>query len=503
MYILEAKNILKAFDGVVALADASFSLKEGEICGLVGANGSGKTTFARIISGLLKPDGGELYLYGRRINFTSHLDAEKLRISMVHQNLSLIPEMSVWENINLGREETTWLGILKEDRALENAQKALDELQVNIDIHQKVVNLTPAEKQLLEIAKALSRRPRILILDEPTASLGFKHVEMLFEKLLQLKESGTSVIFISHRIWEITRICDRLIAFRNGRTVGGVDFHHEPRDGKLVVSLITGKAENGEESGAHRRSPSRNLENIPTCLEVENLCRRDKLHNISFQIRRGEVVGLGGLNGQGQEEILLILAGYLRKSSGSIRINGQTVNIKHPRHAIQNGVFLVPGDRQREGLFLNHTAFFNLAYPRFALRRQRFVLPLKQLKEEARAAIEAVSLIPPDPNMVVSHLSGGNQQKIVVGKWLSLFPRVLLLNDPTKGVDVETRRNLYRIIADLANQGVSVLLYASDNEELILNCDRVLTVFEGQIVDEICGDGLCEERLVASSLRVR
>jgi len=502
-FILEARNLKKSFDGVVALSDASFTLNQGEICGLVGANGSGKTTFARIISGLIKPDAGQLYLYGSQINLKSHLEAEKLAISMVHQNLSLVPEMTVWENINLGREIITPLGILKKEEALVRAEAAIQELKVNISLYDKVSQLAPSDQQLLEIVKALSRNPKILILDEPTASLGFKQVEILFEKLIQLKKDQVSVIFISHRIWEITRICDRLVAFRNGKTVGEVDFQQQPREERLIIPLITGKKENEDEKGIHEKRPYRNFDTRQVILEVDSLSKRDKLHNISFKIREGEVIGLGGLNGQGQEEILFILSGYLRKTSGKIKINNQEIIIKNPSQAIERGIFLVPGDRQKEGLFLNHNVFTNLVYPQVAQKKQKFILPLKELRQTVNTTIQKISLVPPDPRKLVSHLSGGNQQKVVIGKWLSLSPRILLLNDPTKGVDIETRKNLYKIIADLSNQGVSVLLYASDNEELIANCDRVLIVFEGQIVEEICGDRICEENLIASSLRVQ
>jgi ribose transport system ATP-binding protein len=500
-FILEARNLKKSFDGVVALSDANFTLNQGEICGLVGANGSGKTTFARIISGLIHPDSGQLYLYGSQISLKSHLEAERLEISMVHQNLSLIPEMTVWENINLGREFTTPLGILKKEAALNRAKEALQELQVNISFYDKVSQLAPSDKQLLEIVKALSRHPKILILDEPTASLGFRQVDILFEKLNQLKNNGVSVIFISHRIWEITKICDRLVAFRNGKTVGEVDFHQQPRDERLIIPLITGKKEN--EKNIHEKRSYRSFDTHQLVLEVDNLSKKEKLHNVTFKIREGEIVGLGGLNGQGQEEILLILSGYLKKTSGKIKMNNQEVFLKNSGQAIKRGIFLVPGDRQKEGLFLNHNVFTNLIYPQVALKKQKFLLPLKELHQAVTTTIQTISLIPPDPRKLVSHLSGGNQQKVVIGKWLSLSPKILLLNDPTKGVDVETRRNLYKIIADLSNQGVSVLLYASDNEELIANCDRVLIVFEGQIVEEICGEGICEENLIACSLRVQ
>jgi len=504
MNILEAKHIKKTFSGVVALTDANLNLEEGEVCGLVGANGSGKTTFARVISGLLMPDGGDLNIYGSKVNFKSHLDDEKFKMAMVHQNLSLVPEMTVWENIDLGREGIDRFGFLEKSKAIEKARKMINDLSASISIYEKVLNLSPAEKQLVEIAKALSKKPKILILDEPTASLGFNQVEKLFGIIEGLKRESVSVIFISHRIWEVTKICDRLVTLRDGKTVGIIDFGKQRRDERLIIPLITGtKADlSYAETKKGKKKPLKSFKVVDNSLEVENIFLKGKLKNISFKIGKGEVVGLGGLQGQGQEEILLILSGFLRNSYGKIKIDGKYVNIKCPRDAIRKGMFLVPGDKQKEGLFLPHSVFANLVYPKLSLKNQKFILPLRKLKKEADEVIDMISLVPADQNMIASNLSGGNQQKIVVGKWLSLSPKILLLNDPTKGVDVETRRTFYKIISDLTQKGTSVFLYASDNEELISNCDRVFIIFEGSIVDEICGESICEERIVASSFRI-
>jgi len=504
MKVLEAKHIKKSFVGVNALTDANFNLNECEICGLVGANGSGKTTFARIVSGLLTPDDGELYLYNLQVNLKSHIHAEKYKLAMVHQNLSLVNEMTIWENINLGREKTSRLGFLDKNQAIKKAQESIDELDIHISIYERVINLSPDEKQLVEVAKAIAKEPKILILDEPTASLGFKHVEKLFSTIKTMKEKGVSIIFISHRIWEITRICDRLVAFRNGKTVGEIDFEKQERDDKLIIPLITGKTASTifDKEKNERKSPVYNYESVDYALEVENLSLKGKLKNISFKVKKGEILGIGGLQGQGQEEILLILSGFLHKSCGSIKINGKYINIKNSRHAIKSGMFLVPGDKEKEGLFLPHTVFINLVYPKISVQKNKFLLPLGILRKETDDLIKKISLVPPDQNIIVSHLSGGNQQKVVVGKWISLSPNILLLNDPTKGVDVETRSNLYTIISNLAATGTSILLYASDNEEFISNCDRVLIVFEGKIVDEISGEDICEERIVASSLNI-
>jgi ribose transport system ATP-binding protein len=504
MTVLEAKHIRKSFVGVRALSDANFLLHEGEICGLVGANGSGKTTFARIVSGLLAPDGGELLLYGKKVNFRSRQDAESSRMAMVHQNLSLVPEMTVWENIALGREQTSG-GFLDNRSAVAQAEKVIETLGISLSVHERVASISPDEKQLVEIAKALAKDPRILLLDEPTAALDFRQVEALFSTIRALKSRGVAIVFISHRMWEVAKICDRLVAFRNGETVGGLDFSVQARDENLIVPLITGQAARGRvrQNRRQREEEIAAFAARGTALEMQGVSLPDgSLKDIALSLRRGEVLGLGGLQGQGQEEILMILAGYRRGYTGRILVEGKPLSLRHTRKAIRRGIALIPGDRQKEGLFLEHTVLSNLLYPKVSMHRGSFFLPLRRYQAMAAGAIDTMSLVPAEPKLVVSHLSGGNQQKVVVGKWLSLSPAVLLLNDPTKGVDVGTRENIYRIIAGLTRSGTSVVLYASDNEELIDNCDRVLIVFEGKIVKEMTGDDITEEKIVISSLNV-
>jgi len=497
--VLEAKRLRKNFGGVVALVDASLTLEKGEVCGLVGANGSGKTTFARIISGLIRPDGGELYINGSKVDLQSGFEAEQFGIALVHQNLSLVPEMTIWENINLGREDTGRLGFVQVDRALNKAHEALRKLAPHLSLYERVKNLSPSQKQLVEIAKALRKQPQILILDEPTASLSFDQVKRLFEIINELKKRGTSIVFISHRLLEVTEICDRLVVFRDGRSVGVIE--REKINQEEVVFLITGKRR--EEIGEikTKTKPESGEIRVDTVLELENVFLKGNLREISLRLKRGETVGLGGLQGQGQEEILLILGGLLSPGSANIKIEGKPVVIKHPRDAIREGMFLVPGDREREGLFLSHTVFFNLVYPQFPWPGKGFFLPWKELEAEADRIIDMITLIPPDKNMIVSNLSGGNQQKVVIGKWLAMSPRVLLLNDPTKGVDVETRMHFYQIVRGLTRKGTSVIFYSTDTDELVANCDRVLIMFEGQVTEEICGEEVCKERLLEASLK--
>ena len=503
--ILEARHIRKSFVGVKALSDANFLLREGEICGLVGANGSGKTTFARIVSGLLTPDGGDLLLFGSPVNFRSRQDAERSRMAMVHQNLSLVPDLTIWENIALGREKADAMGFLDNASAVAAAERALAAIGVELSPHERVANISPDEKQLVEIAKAFAKDPRILILDEPTASLDFHQVDALFAAVQELKKKGVAIIFISHRIWEVARICDRLVAFRNGETVGELDFATQPRDQSLIVPLITGAAARTRvrTDRVAREKEIAESGDTGAALEVSGVSLPDgRLKDISFTLRRGEVLGLGGLQGQGQEEILMILAGYLRGYSGSIRAEGRPVPLRNTRQAIRRGIALIPGDRQKEGLFLEHSVLSNLLYPKVSMHRGSFFLPRRGYREVVEETMKTVSLVPADPRLTVAQLSGGNQQKVVMGKWLSLSPRVLLLNDPTKGVDVGTRQNIYGIIHDLTKRGTSVVLYASDTEELVDNCDRVLIVFEGRIVKEMKGDDIDEEKIVVASLHV-
>ena len=495
--VLEAKHVRKKFGGVVALADASMTLEKGEVCGLVGANGSGKTTFARIISGLIKPDGGELYINGSKVDIQSGFEAEQFGIALVHQNLSLVPEMTIWENINLGREDTGRLGFVQIDRAINKAHEALRELAPHLSVHERVKNLPPSQKQLVEVAKALCKQPQILILDEPTASLSFDQVKRLFEIINKLKNQGTSIVFISHRLPEVTEICDRLVVFRDGHSVGVIE--REKINQEEVVFLITGKRE--KEIGEVKAKPESGEAKADIVLEVENVSLKDSGERISLQLKRGEIVGLGGLQGQGQEEILLLLSGLFSPGSANIKIEGKSVIINHPRDAIKEGMFLIPGDREKEGLFLPHTVFFNLVYPQFPWPEKEFFLPWKELEAEADRIIDMITLVPPDKNMIVSNLSGGNQQKVVIGKWLAMSPRILLLNDPTKGVDVETRMHFYKIVRGLAQNGTSVLFYSTDTDELVANCDRVLVMFEGRITEEIRGEELGKERLLEASLR--
>ncbi|MGD9138118.1 MAG: sugar ABC transporter ATP-binding protein [Desulfobacterales bacterium] len=500
MNTFEAQGFKKSFGAVTALKNANFSFEGPKICGLVGANGSGKTTFARLCSGLIKKDEGNLVIDGQQADINSPKDAKKFGIVLAHQNLSLIPDLTVWENISLGNEKKSWKAFLDNKEAKDRAHEMLESLiPGEIAIDAKTAVLSPAQKQMVEVAKALSQKPKMLILDEPTAALEYYHVEQLFEKVMELKENKVSVIFISHRLWEITRICDMVIAFRNGETVGTVDFESEERSEKLIIPLVA-----GDEGCAidFEKKKVRDLSDTETAIHLKDIYYRDVLKNVSMSVKRGEVLGIGGLHGQGQEELIMLMAGDLSPSRGKIMLGKRSVKAKHPRDTIRNGTYLVPGDRLEEGLLTKHDIFANVIFPRFCLKKDGLVLNFKKLIGITHNIIQKTEIAPPDPKMIVNNLSGGNQQKVVFGRWLQFLPKVLLLNDPAKGIDIQAKDTLYKLVHELADQGTAVVLYASSNEELICNCDRVLIMFEGEIAEEISHDDLSDENLVRSSLRV-
>ncbi len=349
----------------------------------------------------------------------------------------------------------------------------------------------------MEISKAFYKKPEILILDEPTAALEQEEVRKLFEVLKRLKKD-MAMIFISHRMWEVFQICDSITVFRNGVSVGDVDFEEEGKDELKIVSLIT-----GESAGCEEREIMPADQRIKDeVLNIRNLTVRGVLKDINLSVRKGEIVGISGLQGQGQEELLLALSGYLSSSYECFSISGMPLHIRHPKQAIAQGIVLVPGDRNEEGLFTQHDIMSNIVFPQFSGREHRGLLNKRKIREDAVSVMKKLSVAARDEKQKVSELSGGNQQKVVVGKWLSLKPSVLLLSDPAKGVDVHAKEELYNVVRELAEEGTSVILFASDNTELISLCDRICVMFEGCIVQDLENDCLTDEILVSHALNM-
>jgi ribose transport system ATP-binding protein len=494
---LSAHNVVKRYGGVVALSDANLEVHSGEVLALIGANGSGKSTLSKIINGVVAFDGGQLLLDGQPTRFASPQAARSRGISTVFQELSLIPQMTVAENIWLTREPRRPGGFLDHKRQYEETERLLalfaGTFKSNLTPDMRVAELPPDEKQIIEILKAISSDPRLLILDEATASLDSRQVQRLFELVTTWKQAGKAIVFVSHRMEEIFQVADRYSVLRNGKTVGeGLIKDATPRS---LVDLMVQEA--AVANVVQRTRPTAaSLQERKVTLEVKDL-RAEALHGVSFQLHEGELLGLGGLKGQGQYPLLHALFGDMAYS-GSVVVNGAPARFNHPQGAMKRGMALVPGERAREGLLLIRSILDNFQLPSW--REYGFPLRMGKARNDATGMGNSLSLKMPGLDAPVSSLSGGNAQKVVIGKWLLRNPHLLMLDDPTKGIDVSAKADFYKLLARLCDEGKSVLLYSSDDEELIGLCDRILVMHDGRIKSELSGESLTRANLIAASL---
>jgi ribose transport system ATP-binding protein len=499
-FTLSASHVAKRYGGVIALADGSLTVRAGEVVALVGANGSGKSTLSKIITGVVSPDGGELSVDGSSVVFRSPHAARARGVTAVYQELSLVPAMTIAENIWLAHEPLR-AGAFVDQRQVRARTRALLDLfssviAATMTPDAPVSALPPDEKQIVEILKALSQEPRLIILDEATASLDSQQVNRLFELVQKWKAQERGIVFVSHRMDEIFRIADRIVVLRNGQTVGERAVHEA--DERDIVALMTG-ADVADTALAiqdvvHRAEYSAAPGVVR--LHVDNL-RTNTVRGVSLQLRDGELLGLGGLRGQGQEDVLLAIFGAQR-FEGTLTLAGQSVHFRHPREAMRQGVAYVPGERNAQGLLSIRSILENLQLPSW--ERYGFPLKMRRARQDAQTVVSDLRLVMAGLDAPVNSLSGGNAQKVVIGKWLLRKPSLLLLNDPTKGVDVGAKAEIYRLLAELRAQGAAILFYSSDDEELLGLCDRVLVLHDGKIRAELAGDTLTRANLIASSV---
>ncbi|HEX5808938.1 MAG TPA: sugar ABC transporter ATP-binding protein [Anaerolineales bacterium] len=493
---LSARNIVKHYGGVVALSDGNLDVNAHEVVALVGANGSGKSTMSKVINGVVVLDGGQLLLDGQPVHFPSPQAAKKAGIATVFQELSLIPQMTVAENIWLTREPRNALGMVdrKAVQARTEELLALFEGTYKTDLHPDalVASLPPDEKQIIEILKAISFDPWLVILDEATASLDSRQVQRLFDLVTTWKEQGKAIVFVSHRMEEIFRVADKFSVLRNGRTVGAGDIKNVSGQ-ELVKLMIEKESVLGFLRGEAKTDESLKQE---VSLEAENLTA-GYLRGVSFSAHKGELLGIGGLRGQGQRDLLHSLFGDI-PYTGTVRLYGDDLHFRHPRDAMRKGFALVPGERAKEGLLYIRSILDNMLLPSW----RRYGLPLKvnNARKDATQTGSSLNLKMAGLEVPVSSLSGGNAQKVVIGKWLMREPQVLLLDDPTKGVDVGTKAEFYALLTRLSEEGKTILFYSSDDEELIGLCERVLVLHDGRIRTELRGETLTRENLIAASL---
>ncbi|MFZ5910196.1 MAG: sugar ABC transporter ATP-binding protein [Chloroflexota bacterium] len=493
--MIKIHNVSKKFPGVVALDRVDFEIYGGEVVALVGENGAGKSTLMKILAGVYEPDDGQIWLNGDLIDLHDPHHARELGISIIYQEFCLTPNQSAWENIFLGREvhRGGGLGWLRfNDRAHMRAEavKLLEQLGARFPVDELVRNLSVAEQQMVEIAKALGEEAKIIIMDEPTSALGPEEVDILFDVVRSLKARGIAVIFITHRLEEVFRIADRVIIFRDGSRVGSMPIGEATTVDK-IISFMVGREL--DRTLVHEVKSVRE----DVVLEVQCLTRHEVLHDISFTVARGEILGIAGLAGAGRTELVRAIFGADPIDAGQILIEGKPSVIASPAVAVRAGVALLPENRQRQGLVLIQSVQNNIALPTLdALARGKFV-SRAAMRSQAQHYIDALRIRTPDMDKRTLELSGGNQQKVVVAKWLATGPKVLLLDEPTRGIDVGAKAEIYAIMNELVRQGVGIIMVSSEMPEILAMSDRILVMHEGRITGILERAEATQEKIMA------
>ncbi|MGZ0174203.1 MAG: sugar ABC transporter ATP-binding protein [Planctomycetales bacterium] len=490
---LEVRKIGKRFPGVRALHNVDLRLNESEVLAVVGENGAGKSTLMKILAGVQPPDTGDVLVDGKRVVIDSVSAALKNGIALIHQELNLADNLEVGANIFMGREPLKF-GLIDRCRLNEDATRVLARVGLNVKPTTQLSELPIGQQQMVEIAKALSVNARVLIMDEPTSSLSTRESEALFRVIKDLRSNGVSVIYISHRLGEVKELADRATVLRDGENAG--ELSRDEINHNNLVRLMVGR----DVSQFYARRPHEAGE---VRLEVRNLVSPTwPQHRLSFSVRRGEIVGVAGLVGAGRTEMLRTLFGVDRALGGSVLIDGEQVNLSSPLNTIRAGMALVPEDRKKQGLVLEMAVQHNISLAGLQQKRRRYGF-LNFAAEEADTAemIERLRIKTPNAMQVVQFLSGGNQQKVVLGKWLSLNPGVLLLDEPTRGIDVGAKQEIYGLMENLAESGVAILFASSEMEEILGMSDRALVMHEGQITGELSRDELSEESIMQLATR--
>jgi ribose transport system ATP-binding protein len=507
----QMSGVSKSYGGAVALDHAELTVRRGRIHAILGENGAGKSTLLKVMSGVVQPDEGTMQLDGREVSFASPAEANAAGIVCVYQELSLIPDLSVADNIFASNPPRRF-GMIDRRAQRRQAEEALARAgAADINPLAKVRDLPLSRQQMVELAKGLAHAPRILILDEATSALTAADVARVIEVLKRLREEGLALLFISHRMHEVKALADECTVYRNGRHV--MSFEAGTRSDNEVVEMMIGRkyqhAFPAKPAAKPAAKPTANPAAQPAdgraaapVLACRDLTWSDTLQGISFSLQPGEILGLGGLDGQGQRELLLALFGVLRGCAGKIEIDGKAVSIGSPTAARANGIgmALIPEDRKTEGLMLPMSVRENLSFAALDRMSTAGIIDRARQQSLVDRMMEMLAIKTFSVDAPVGSLSGGNQQKVVIAKWLIRQPRILLLSDPTRGIDVGTKQELYQLLRRLADEGAAVLFYSTDYDELIGCCDRVLVLYEGRIKKELVGSAITEQNLIASAL---
>ena len=486
--VLEVHQISKSFPGTQALDDVSFDLLPGEVHALMGENGAGKSTLMHVLSGVYVPDAGQIYINGGPVQISNPRQAQELGIGMVFQELSLAPSLSIAENVFPNRAPTRLPGVIDWPQLYENTRELIARFDLDVDVRTPVGALNVTTRQSIEIVKALSLDANILLLDEPTSALTLDGVELLFDTIRRLKQRGIAIVYVSHRVQEVMEITDRVTVLRDGKLVGTYttaeitpDFLIEKMVGRKLLNNLFAKrtSSNGEE-----------------LLKVEKLTRKNEFSDISFEVRKGEIVGVAGLKGARRSELFRALVGARKLHGGQIWLEGQLVKIQSPMHAFALGMSYLPEERKTDGLFLEMSLSRNVVsatlktFARWGIMRRRMEMRISENLME-RLNIRAASV-----RQIVGRLSGGNQQKVMLSKWLIEKPKILIVDEPTKGVDVGTKAEVHQLLRELADQGVGILFISSELPEILGLAERILVMCEGRLQGELIADEADEQMIM-------
>ena len=497
--LLDMQNISKTFGKVQALKGVSLDLYAGEVLALMGENGAGKSTLMNILSGSLQPTSGEIYLKGEKVTVSDPITAKKLGIAKIHQELQIVPELSVAENIFLGRWKTS--GPAVDFKSMKDESKRyLDMLDVKVDPSKKLKDLRIGEQQLVEIAKAISLNSEIIVMDEPTSAISEKEAEKLFTIIRRLRGEGKGIIYITHRMEEVFKIADRLTVMRDGQYIGTVNAAETCKD--EIIKMMVGR----DMSEQYPKDPTEKGEVV---LEVKNLTYtppagsfRRSLKNISLEVRRGEVLGIAGLAGAGRSEFFECLAGvHYGNTTGEVLVEGKPVQIKSPADAIAAGISFATEDRKGTGLVLQRSIGENMSLPLLKKFSPAFFMKNSEETVIWKKQMDTLRIKAPGSKTLASSLSGGNQQKVVLAKWLMTEPKILLLDEPTRGIDVGAKAEIYQLINNLAKQGMAIIVVSSELPEVIGISDRIVTFCEGELTGEFRQEEATQEILLRSATK--
>lgn len=484
--LLEMKNIHKKFPGVYALKDVSLELRKGEVHALLGENGAGKSTLIKVLGGIYTKDEGEIIIDGKQADIHDVLSAQKNGIAIIHQELVLVPHMSVAENIFLGREPKK-AGFVNQDKMNQEAQAMLDDYDMQIQADTLIKDLTIAQQQMVEIVKAISFQSKILVMDEPTSSISDKEVGFLFDTMRNLTKKGVGIIYISHKMSELEEICDRVTVMRDGTYVGTKVVKETNKD-KLIAMMVGRELDN-----YYTRDFQKASEVILRCEDIQD---GKMAKGASFELRKGEIIGFAGLVGAGRSEVMKCIFGMTKEYSGKVYLEGKEVKITSPVQAMKAGIALVPEDRKLEGLYKVQSVEYNASIEVLDQFIKGIFVDEKKEEEIAQTYIDLMATKTPSRMTPIGNLSGGNQQKVMIGRWLATNPKVLILDEPTRGVDVGAKSEIYSIMNELVKKGMSIIMISSELPEIINMSDRIYVMADGRVTGCLLHEEVTQERIM-------